>query len=152
MSSFAADSKILSGVIQLAGPVSDTFQLFSPLGEKLWVPGWNPELLYPPGAIWQEELIFRTRNETAEALWVITKLDMTVHHVVYHRVEPGRYVARVQVDCTARADHATEARVEYSFIGLSESGNREIAAMTQDCYAAKMASWEKWINDYLKSV
>lgn len=150
MTSFAAESKTLKGQIRLSAPVSDAFRMFSPLGEKLWVPGWNPELLHPASATWQEQMIFRTREETGDAIWIITELDMSAHHVIYHRVEPGRYVTRILVDCTASADDITEARVEYSFVGLSETGNREIADMTQDAYDAKMACWEMWINDYFR--
>jgi hypothetical protein len=130
-------------VITLAGPVEEMFYLFSPLDEKLWVPDWNPELLHPPGVCWQEGLIFRTQEEMGDAIWVVTRLDCTAHYVEYHRIEPGRYVARIVVRCSAIADRVTEVLTTYEFIGLSESGNGEIAAMTEDAYAKKMARWSQ---------
>lgn len=72
------------------------------------------------------------------------------HHVKYHRVEPARYVACIEVQCTPIAHDLTEATTGYSFVGLSESGNREIAAMTQETYDAKMARWTDWINSYFR--
>src|SRR3990172_4006129 len=137
MSQFASKSSRLVGKITLAGPVDEVFQLFSPLGEKLWVPDWNPELLHPPEVSWEAGLIFRTREETGDAIWVVTLLDRAAHKVEYYRVEPGRYVARIEVSCAGNAEQTTEASTVYEFIGLSESGNAEIAAMTQDSYGQK---------------
>lgn len=77
------------------------------------------------------------------------RLDCEAHKVEYYRVEPGRYVARIEVCCTALTDRRTEAKVSYEFIGLTEAGNSEIAAMTQAGYAEKMEQWRKWINEYL---
>jgi hypothetical protein len=139
----------LAGRIQLDGPIDRVFGLFSPLGERLWVPGWDPELLHPRGVEWAAGLIFRTREEQGEAIWIVTRLDRSAHEVEYHRVEPGRYVSRVAVRCTALAPNSTEASPEYEFIGLSDSGNAEIAAMDEESYAAKMARWRQWINEHL---
>jgi hypothetical protein len=35
---------------------------------------------------------------------------------------------------------------------LSEAGNAEIAAMTQESYSQKMMRWSKWINEYLRKI
>lgn len=123
------------------------FKLFSPLGEKSWVPDWNPELLYPPGVAWAEGLIFRTREEMGDAIWVVTRLDHTAHEVRYHRVEPGRYVARIAIRCAALGHDVTEVSTVYEFVGLSDQGNIEIKGMSQDGYAEKMARWTRWINE-----
>jgi hypothetical protein len=48
----AAGSIELEGGFSVAGPVDSVFELFSPLGEKAWVPGWDPELIHPPGVSW----------------------------------------------------------------------------------------------------
>jgi len=146
---FTPASIRLVGAIRLLAPLDIVFELFSPLGEKLWVPGWAPELLHPPGTSWAAGLIFRTRDETGDAIWVVTRLDRAAHEVEYHRVEPARYVARVAVRCAALAPEATEATIEYEFVGLSNQGNAEIAAMTQETYAQKMARWTVWINEHL---
>jgi hypothetical protein len=149
MEQFKSKSVLLVGNLNLNGPVDEVFQLFSPLGEKLWVPDWNPELLHPLGVSWEERLIFRTREETVDAIWVVTRLDRALHRVEYHRVEPGRYVARIEIICTARTKRTTKASTIYEFIGLSDSGNTEIAAMTQEEYDQKMVRWSNWINKYL---
>ena len=149
MSEFVAKSVEFSGGFAVAGPIEQVFELFSPLGEKLWVPGWNPELLYPPDTSWARGLIFRTQEEKGEAVWVVTALDPAAHEVEYHRVESGRYVARVMVACRAGADGRTQVVVTYAFIGLSPEGNADIEVMTSESYAEKMKRWEQWISESL---
>jgi hypothetical protein len=146
VSRFVSRSIRLSATLTLGGPVADVFELFSPLGEKLWVPGWDPELLHPHGVAWATGQIFRTREELGDAVWVVTRLDRAAHAVEYHRVEAGRYVARVEVRCAAASDRTTEATTTYEFVGLSERGNADIAVMTDEAYAEKMARWKGWID------
>ncbi len=149
MKPFSPGTITLRSRVLAAAKINDVFPLFSPEGEKLWVPGWDPEFLYPAEAAWEEGQIFRTREETGEAVWLVTRLDRAQHRAEYHRVEPGRYVARVEVSCRPAPDHGTETSIAYSFIGLSEAGNREIAAMTQEAYEAKMSQWTEWIDRHL---
>lgn len=146
---FIARSIELSGGFTLPAPPEATFDLFSPLGEKKWVPGWDPELIHPPGATWERGLVFRTREERGEAIWVVTALDRERHEVEYHRVEAGRYVARVHVQCSPGAGGQTEVRATYTFVGLSEPGNADIAAMSDEAYREKMGRWEGWIRTAL---
>jgi hypothetical protein len=150
MASFLARSITLKGRITFSRPADVVFRVFSPIGEKDWAPGWNPELLHPDGASWEEGLIFRTQVDGADAVWIVTKLDVPSYLVVYHRVEPERYVVRIEIRCAAIANNATEVLTEYSFIGLSERGNREIAEMTQGSYDTKMSHWATWINRYFE--
>ena len=149
MTEFISKSVRLVGTLSLHGPIEEVFPLFSPQGERLWVPDWSPELLHPPATDWAAGLIFRTKEETGDAIWVVTQLDLATHTVEYYRVEPGRYVARIVVECTAVDKELTRGATSYEFIGLSEAGNAEIACMTQESYGQKMERWSAWINDYL---
>ncbi len=149
MHAFTPNSITLTGRLTVDAPIDDAFPLFSPVGERGWVPGWNPELLFPAGAAWERGQIFRTQEESGEAVWIISELDRAAHSVEYHRVESGRYVARVRVHCESKVSASTDVTVAYTFIGLSEAGNREIAAMTQGAYAEKMNRWAAWIGSHL---
>ena len=80
-------------------------------------------------------------------MWVVSRLERLAHRVGYYRIEPERYVARIYVACRSAGRGTTEASVAYTFIGLSEAGNRDIAAMTQADYVEKLARWERWIAD-----
>lgn len=141
-------SIVLRGGFSLPCRVEKAFPLFSPVGEKDWVPGWNPTLVYPAGVDWAEGQVFTTREEKGEAVWVVTRLDRARHEAAYARVEPGRWVAQVQVRCEATA-LGTEVRVQYTFIGLSDEGRAEIAAMTEAAYADKMTRWQALIEAHL---
>jgi len=138
-----------TGRIVLGAGADRIFPFFSPLGEKAWVPGWNPRILHPEGAEWEEGMIFLTQDERGGAIWFVTRLDRASREVVYHRVQPGRCEARIDVRCRDLGDGSAEAAVAYSFVGLSEAGNREISAMTQDAYDAKMDRWRVWIGSAL---
>jgi hypothetical protein len=139
----------LRGGFVVEGRVEVVFEMFSPLGEKAWVPGWDPELIYPPGASWERGLVFRTREERGEAIWIVTALDRRRREVEYHRVEPGRYVARVNVACSARSATETDVRVTYGFVGLSPTGNEDIARTSAEEYEEKMRRWQTWIAAHL---
>jgi hypothetical protein len=145
VAAFVAGSAEFIGRFSIQAPIESVFQLFSPLGERAWVPGWNPELLHPSNVSWALGQIFRTREEQGDAVWIVTDLDNQAHRVEYHRVEPNRYVARVRVQCSASSERRTEISTAYAFVGLSNKGNDEIAAMTDRAYDEKMKHWERWI-------
>lgn len=151
MKDFIARSHEFNGCFIVPEAIGPVFELFSPLGERLWVPDWNPKLLYPSDESWACGQIFLTREETGTAVWVVTALNRGEHEVEYHRVEPNRYVARVRVKCASQATHATEVSAAYRFVGLSPSGNDEIEAMTDAAYAEKMKRWERWITELVCS-
>ncbi len=149
MTDFIPQSREHSGSLSIHASIDSVFELFSPVGERAWVPGWSPELLHPPGASWAQGQIFRTREPTGDAVWIVTRLDRDAHDVEYHRVEPQRHVARVRVRCTASSGTITTVVVTYAFIGLSREGNDQIAAMTAEAYAEKMSRWQHWIDAHL---
>lgn len=143
---FRPSTATFRGKVHVAAAPDEAFPLFSPEGEKRWVPGWAPEILHPPEGRWEARQIFRTQEESGEAVWVISRLDRGAHEAEYHRIEPGRYVARVEVACRPAPEGGTEAEIAYSFVGLSDSGNRDIEAMTPEDYEAKMVRWTGWIR------
>ena len=130
-----------SGTLEVPAPIEQAFPLFSPPGERDWVPGWDPEYVHPPGSAWEEGQVFRTREERGEAVWVVARLDHEGHAAEYYRVEPGRYVAHITVRCREKAAGLTEVATTYAFTGLSDIGDGDIAAMTQADYDAKMTRW-----------
>ena len=146
MSGFCAAVQTFTGALEVEGPVGEVFALFSPQGERQWVPGWDPEFVHPSVSFWGAGQVFRTREESGEAVWVIAALEDDEHQVEYYRVEPARYVAHITVRCRETAAGRTRVTTSYSFTGLSEAGNRIIAAMTPAEYEAKMARWQGWIE------
>lgn len=151
MNPFTPRTSTLRGSFPLSVGIEDAFPLFSPAGEKVWAPGWNPELIHPAGSKWEEGQIFRTQEESGEAIWLVRRLDYEKHIVEYCRIEPGRYVANIEVSCRSLPDKSTVVSTSYSYIGLSEAGNKDIDAWTQQAYDEKMSHWKEWIDRYLSS-
>lgn len=145
---FVPSSRTFEGSLILQLEPSAAFPLFSPDGERAWVPGWQPEILYPPETLWAEGQVFRTRDESGEAVWIVAELDMISHHVVYYRVQATRYVAKVEVNAKT-VTHGSEVSVSYAFVGLSDSGNEEIEAMSQAAYDEKLRRWSQWLDTYI---
>jgi hypothetical protein len=136
-----------SGGFTLSMPPDVAFPYFSPIGEKVWAPGWDPELLHPPGVDWAPGLLFRTRSEHGDAIWVVTALNPERHEVEYHKLEAERSVTKVSVQCTPLGPDQTEVRVTYFLVALSEAGNQLIAEMTPASYEGRMKNWQRWIHE-----
>jgi hypothetical protein len=142
---FVPESVDLHGSFRVALPVDRAFPLFSPRGEEVWVPGWKPEILHPAGATWEEGLVFRTYDDGVDVVWFVAKLDHAAHRVTYHRVERGRAAVTVTVACDAVDASSTEVKVRYVFVGISDDGNAQIRALTQEAFAGKMQKWGEMI-------
>jgi hypothetical protein len=147
--SFVPKSRTFNGSVNMMVEPSEAFPLFSPVGEKRWVPDWKPDLLYPIGVDWEEGQLFCTREEYGDAIWLVSRLDRTNRKVLYYRFEPGRYVARIDVSVIPFGDLHSRAIIAYSFVGLSESGNNEIEGMSQRDYDEKMKRWSDWLETSL---
>jgi hypothetical protein len=77
--------------ILLNGHVDEIFPLFTPLEEKKWVQGWNPEFIFPKNGVAEEQMIFVTPPRFAGEdvyRWVMSKFRQEDHHVEYVVVFP----------------------------------------------------------------
>jgi hypothetical protein len=134
----------LEGGFTLSEPIGEAFPLFSPIGEKAWAPGWEPELIHPPDTVWAEGLIFRTPGSPNPAIWVVACFEN--HHVRYYRYEMPDLVVSVDVECTSLAERSTRVTVGYSFVSLTAAGDEAIAAMSEKAYEQKMRDWKRMIE------
>ncbi len=125
------------------------FPLFTPLGEKHWAKGWNPEVLYPADGHPVEGLLFRT-NDHGGMYWWMTKYEPEKHAVEYHAIVPGGFGRNIRVECKA-AGKGTEVVVTDTYIGLSEHGNEFVRSLDEAAYQEKMKGWEEPISRYLKT-
>ena len=90
----AARREIQSGRFALALPKANAFKLFTAEGERLWVPGWAPEILGPlPQAT---GLVFLTGEGAERTIWTVVESDPARGLVRYSRVTPGSRAGFVQ--------------------------------------------------------
>jgi len=139
-----------SGRLAFDAPVAVVFPLFTPLGEKHWAKGWDPEILYPREREVAEGMVFRTlEGESVEHLWTVTRYEPKNYVIAYNVVAPGVMVRRIEVRCRAAGANRTEVMMNDSYVGLSEEGNSVVEGLTESAYAGKMKHWQEAIGGYL---
>lgn len=141
---FAPAHATRSATIHLHAPPDRVFPLFTPEGERRWVPGWNPRYLWPSDGATQTGMTFLTEHEGRESTWMVADFDPP-RRAVYTRVTAGLSVVRVEVRCEPDGD-GTAATIRYDYVGLAPAGNDSVEQMTETHYVAWMAEWEAAIN------
>jgi hypothetical protein len=126
-------------------PLADTFPLFTPEGERGWVPGWEPEYLHPLGPSDAVGTVFRTRHHGEETLWLVLAYDPRAGLASYGRFTPESRIGTVHVRCEAVDPSHTRVTVTYALTALSAHGTGVLTALTSDRYAAMMAEWREAI-------
>lgn len=151
MATSSARRTTRTGTIRIAAAPDRAFGLFSPLGEKHWAVGWDPELLYPASGNPEPGAVFATQHHgEPRTIWTIISVDLRARHIAYVSMRPDAYTAFIEVRCQTESGGGTSATVTYTYTGLSEHGNEYIEAMTEVEYRNRMASWEEAISRYLE--
>ena len=133
--------------IRLEAPPERAFPMFTPLGERAWAEGWDPQFLHPLDGAACEGSVFVTRAGGRETLWTTI-----AHHpparAAYSRVTPGLHAVIVDVRLRSAEDGGTLADVSYAFTALTPAGNDAVREMA-DGFAGWMEEWESSINGAL---
>jgi hypothetical protein len=138
----------LSGRVGVAAAPADAFRFFTPEGERLWVPGWEPEYLHPADGTLAEGLAFRTLHGGEMTLWLVSRCDRAAGAIEYVRVTPGSRMGTVSVQLSAAAGgDATVAAVGYRLTSLSPAGDRALEAFAAG-FTGMLAEWERRIDTY----
>lgn len=92
---------------------------FTPEGERMWVPGWEPA--YATGQASESPgTVFTTVVDGVETIWVIIGIDRVAGRAAYARITPGHHAGTVRVRCSEAPSGRTVARVDYDMSPLSE--------------------------------
>lgn len=150
MAPFTARRVERSAAIRLLAPPAAVFPLFEPLGERNWVPGWDPAIVYPASGQAERGAVFLTGDAAAPAVWTLIEFAPQDWRVAYVRVSPASHVALITVRCADLGDGTTGAEVSYAFTGLSAAGNEYVEQFTPEHYAEWIGGWETAINHYLR--
>ncbi|MCU0591049.1 MAG: hypothetical protein MUC57_06200 [Desulfobacterales bacterium] len=134
-------------------PVAELFPLFSPEGEKHWVPGWDYENVMGKTEL-AEDYVFLTKthdHRTADAIWIVKKYDPDSHVVQFYKIEPGYKVGVVSVKCTELGASKTEIQVRYNYLALSKTGEEFVAGFNESAYELFIGEWQKLLLNYFES-
>lgn len=131
----------------LDAPIARVFPMFTALGERVWAPGWEPELLSG-----QEERgsVFRTRHGGRETTWVVVDYQPAQGRVSYARLAERSNMGLVDVQCSAAAGGGTEISVRYTLTGLNPQGQAFVAGfLDPGHYDRMMEDWRAAIGKAL---
>jgi hypothetical protein len=130
----------LTGTVDVLLPPDEALTLFTPAGEREWVPGWDPA--FPAGEDVSPGTTFTTHDRS---VWVIA--DRTPHSMRYARVTAGVCAGTVEVRCEP-AGSQTRAHVTYDLTALGDAAALDRFA---DGYDAMLAEWESMIAGALQA-
>jgi hypothetical protein len=128
------------------------FPLFSPEGERLWVPGWEYDNILGITRL-HEDYVFLTRSHdhaAAEAVWIVKKYDSENRRVQFYKIEPNEKLGIISVRCDPLDLHSTRVEVTYTYVGLSESGNRFVETFSEEKYKDFIEEWKTLLEAYFE--
>ena len=135
-------------------PVETLFPLFSPEGEKCWVPGWDYENVMGTTELF-EDYVFLTKNHdhgTADAIWIVKKYDPKSHFVQFYKIEPEDKIGVVTVNCTELAPERTKIEVTYKYTGLSAAAEKFFSEFSARAYEEFIGQWQTLLSNYFQSL
>jgi len=136
------------GTVEVALPLANAFDYVTPEGERMWVPGWDPD--YPAGAPSEEVgTAFITRMDNVECLWVIAAFDRRRTSATYARVTPDRHFGLVSVKCEASGTNATRITVSYDMTTLVPDDANALAPYRKEAFAAMLTEWQELIASHV---
>ena len=142
-----------SATIRINQPLPLSFNLFTPEGEKRWVPGWEPEIIRYNNEGIKKGTTFITPGKSGfedEYVWYVCELDLTTFYVKYMVTTQNR-VWFVEVNCKASPMETTHVKVKYTYQALNEKGYNLNKLAISDMYAQDLNDWERAINFYLEN-
>ena len=138
----------LTGRVHVALPRAAAFRLFTPVGEKDWADGWDPQ--FPAGGDGdgsQPGTVFTVAHGDAQSTWVVCCRE-DGELVEYARVIPDQNAGTVTVRL-ADVDDGCEATVTYHLTALTNAGAEALQRFERH-YRDYMAEWETAIAAALR--
>ena len=135
-----------TGTLHVHATPEHAFQLFTAPGEKLWVDGWDPEVL-SGGDGREKGAVFITRADGNKAYWIVVDYDAEALHARYARIAPDTRAGTVEVFVGSDGAGGAEVEVTYELTALTDEGDRQLARFGPTAYARMLAEWERMISD-----
>jgi len=127
---------------RLDAPCARVFPLFTPLGERAWAAGWDPEIL---SGSEKRGSVFRTRAHDEETIWIVSAYEPDQHRVSYARLKHGSNFGLVDVECR-QSDSGSEIRVRYTLTGISPEGEAFVREFLDD------ARYDRFIDEWRRAL
>ena len=131
-------STICTGTFELPLAPEHALRLFTPEGERSWVPGWAPRYPAPGTPSADPGRVFLTQGDRGDTTWVVTRASGSM--MGYARVDPRGLVGTVEVACSEAGRGRTTVEVTYRLTALDRESGGELA----DFAAGFDAYLERW--------
>jgi hypothetical protein len=140
-----------SGELSVAVPLAVAVGLFTPEGDRAWVPGWDP--VYPAGESSEEAgTVFLSYVGGVETIWVVLGIDRDGGETAYARVTPGQHAGTVRVRCRANRDSATHATVTYDMSVLPGARGDATGAYASQRFGEMLDEWRALIELHVERI
>lgn len=131
-------------------PAATTLELFTPEGERRWVPDWSPDYLFRAGGGDEIDTVFRTEHDGEETLWIVLEHDLEEHDAAYARITPGSRLGTVTVDVEPIDETSCWVEVCYELTALTAAGNEVLRRFDAAAFRAMLDEWERRIAAVLE--
>jgi hypothetical protein len=130
--------------VRVPGDPKAAFLLFTPLGEKRWADGWDPQFLAPSDDDSEPGTVFEVLHASQSSTWIVCGRELE-RSIRYARVVAGRSAGTITVTLDAGLEGSV-ATVEYDLTALSLSAEAELATFAAH-YEQFLAGWERAIAE-----
>ncbi len=135
-----------TGTLHVDAAPEHAFQLFTAPGERLWVDGWDPEVL-SGGDGRARGAVFITDVDGDKAYWIVADFDAEALRARYARIAPDTRAGTVEVFARSDGAGGTEVEVTYELTALTDEGDAQLAEFDSEAFAGMLADWERMIRD-----
>jgi hypothetical protein len=131
------------------GSMAAVAPLFGAGRERVWAPGWQPDVLWPTDGGDRSGMIFTVPHGHTQAVWVNTRLDLSNGNVQYVYVVPETLATVITIGM--RPDHGSaHVTVTYDRTALTAGANARVLQLAEhDKQAGR--EWQHQINAFLSS-
>jgi hypothetical protein len=132
---------VCRGIVRVALPPERALGYFTPEGERVWAPEWNP--IYPAAS--EDDtavnVVFVTGGHGHDTVWVV--VDSSDRAMRYAQVVPGVRAGTVNVQCLPDGQ-ATRAEITYDLTALTHAAQAALQHFA-DGYDDFLREWERLI-------
>jgi hypothetical protein len=126
------------------------FPLLCPVREYDWLPTWEARIVFTASGFAEPGCVFTTTDEHGrESVWTVSRYQagLTIEFVV---VVTGLYVTKLDI-ALRRDGESTSIDWRRTFTALTPEGERAMAEITEEGFAAHAARLEAQLAHYLET-
>ena len=126
------------------------FPLLCPEKEKLWLSGWDYEMIWSKDGVAEKDCVFFTSTEKEkDTIWVNSIRDMKNWAIEFVLVTPELRATTLNIMINP-LDSYSEVIITYTSTALNEAGNLFLKELfTKDLFDQRMKWWEDSMNHYI---